>query len=80
MHRGTIKFVCNERENRFMDLDLESMATNLSRPRKYPNVARFIRCHLGYSVRYGNPYIGEYEKVWIINRNMRNKVEKYINH
>lgn len=45
-----------------------------------PNAARFIRCHLGYLVRYGNPYIGEYGQVWIINRSMRNKEEKYINH
>lgn len=45
-----------------------------------PNAARFIRCHLGYLVRCGNPYIGEYGQVWIINRSMRNKEEKYINH
>lgn len=49
-------------------------------PENAPNAARFIRCHLEYSVRCGNPYIGEYGKVWIINRSMRNKEEKYINH
>lgn len=42
-----------------------------------PNAARFIRCHLGYLVRCGNPYIGEYGQVWIINRSMRNKEKIY---
>lgn len=41
MHRGTINFVCEECGNRFMDLDLEFMATNLSIPRKCPQCGSF---------------------------------------
>lgn len=36
MHRGTTEFVCDQCGNRFMDVDLEFMATSLSVLRQCP--------------------------------------------